>query len=65
MKKGRNIAPEVNDDDDDPTPYPSLNQRKVEAVNKNDTSHYIIFDYMIDYIKNYKFFSRHDSEKID
>ena len=34
-------------------PTPSLNQRKVEAVNENNTSYYITFDYMIDYIKNY------------
>ena len=50
---GRNIAPEVNDDDDDPTPYPSLNQRKAEAVNENKAIYYTKFDYMIDYIKNY------------
>jgi len=61
---GRNIAPEVNDDDDDPTPYPSLNQRKVEAVNENKTSYYFIFDYMTNYIENYRFNSRHDSEKL-
>ena len=60
---GRNIAPEVNDDDDNPTSYPSLNQRKVVAVNENKAIYYTKFDYMIDYIKNYQFNSRHDSEK--